>query len=70
MYGEGKTESAEQTQAPTESKTEETPAAPAVTETKEAEEAADKAQASKTGTVGELEGGDKDDKGKELDCGD
>jgi hypothetical protein len=85
MYGEGKTESTEQTQAPTESKTEETPAAP-VTQTKEAEketekaapvaekedvqETVDKAQASKAGTVGELAGGDKEDKGKDSIVGD
>ncbi|KAJ5190213.1 uncharacterized protein N7498_009198 [Penicillium cinerascens] len=80
MYGEGKTESPEQTQAPAESTTEETPAAPAVTETKEAEketekaapvtaankehvhETGDNAQASKAGTVGELAGGDKENK--------
>jgi hypothetical protein len=76
MYGEGKTESAEQTQAPTESKIDETPVAP-VTETKEAEKQAEaapvvekeniqetvnKAQASKAGTVGELDGGDKEGK--------
>jgi hypothetical protein len=79
MYGEGKTESAEQTQAPTESKIDETPVAP-VTETKEAEKQAEaapvvekeniqetvnKAQASKAGTVGELDGGDKEGKSKD-----
>ena len=72
MYGEGKTETAEKTEAPTDSKTEETPVAP-VTETKEAEketEAApvvDKAQASKAGIVGELDGGNKEGTSKGFD---